>query len=106
MWVRAMYTYYFVAKAVAPKREKLRSAQAELEETQKILTDAMNHLRDVEMGVQKLQQTYNACVKKKKDLDFKCKQCENRLIRADKVGVDLVILQDALHDKVLWCTIV
>ena len=86
-WVRAMHTYYFVAKAVAPKREALRKAQAELEETQKVLWEAMSTLKEVEAGVAKLQANYTRCVRKKKDLENKCRQCEARLIRADKVRI-------------------
>ena len=82
-----MHTYYFVAKAVAPKREALKKAQGELEETQKVLWDAMATLKEVEAGVAKLQNTYTACVRRKKDLEKKCKQCEARLIRADKVSL-------------------
>ncbi|XP_076467002.1 dynein axonemal heavy chain 1-like [Babylonia areolata] len=84
-WVRAMHTYYFVAKAVAPKRAALKMAQGELEDTQKVLWDAMKTLKEVEDGVAKLQENYKACVKKKKTLENKCKQCEQRLIRADKL---------------------
>ena len=35
-----MHKYHFVAKAVAPKRAALAEAQAELEETQRILGEA------------------------------------------------------------------
>ena len=43
-WVRAMHKYHFVAKAVAPKREALARAQAELAETQAILDAAKARL--------------------------------------------------------------
>ena len=33
LWVRAKEKYYHVARAVAPKRERLREAQASLEDT-------------------------------------------------------------------------
>ena len=46
-WVRAMHKYHFVAKGVAPKREALRIAQEDLAETQRILDEAKNRLREV-----------------------------------------------------------
>ncbi|XP_025097584.1 dynein heavy chain 1, axonemal-like [Pomacea canaliculata] len=84
-WVRAMHTYHFVSKAVAPKREALKLASEELAETQKILDIAMQRLKEVEDGLKKLEMTYKQCVDKKTDLENKCKQCEARLIRADKL---------------------
>merc|ERR1719387_1339582 len=40
MWVRAMHTYDKVAKAVEPKRQALKAAEAELAEVQKKLNKA------------------------------------------------------------------
>lgn len=80
-----MYKYHFVAKAVAPKREKLRIAQEELAETQRILDAAKLRLQQVEEGIATLQAKYDDCVQKKDELDNKCKECEARLNRADKV---------------------
>lgn len=42
-----MHKYHFVAKGVAPKREALRIAQEDLAETQRILDEAKNRLREV-----------------------------------------------------------
>ncbi|XP_059176982.1 dynein axonemal heavy chain 1-like [Physella acuta] len=84
-WVRAMHKYHFVAKSVAPKREKLRIAQEELSETQRILDEAKARLEAVEEGLATLQAKYDDCVRKKDELENKCKECEARLIRADKL---------------------
>ena len=84
-WVRAMHKYHFVAKGVAPKREALRIATAELEETQKILDKARRQLQDVEDGIATLQAKFEDCVRKKEELEFKTGECEARLVRADKV---------------------
>ena len=85
-WVRAMHKYHFVAKAVEPKREALRIAQDDLAETQRILDAAKQRLKDVENGLLALQSKYGDCVRKKQDLETKTKECEARLVRADKVS--------------------
>lgn len=84
-WVRAMYHYYHVAKAVAPKREILKVAQAELAETQKLLDAAKDRLQSVEDGIATLQAKYEDTMNKKKELEDNCEQCQGRLIRADKL---------------------
>ncbi|XP_074644244.1 dynein axonemal heavy chain 1-like [Tubulanus polymorphus] len=84
-WVRAMHKFHFVSKAVAPKRAALQQAQAELAETQKELEAAMTRLREVEEGIATLQAKYEDCVNKKEELERKCKECEERLVRADKL---------------------
>ena len=81
-----MHKYHFVSKQVAPKREALRIAQADLEETQKILDKANQRLADVEEGIATLQAKYDDCVRKKEELANKCEECEARLVRADKVS--------------------
>ncbi|KAK2152282.1 hypothetical protein LSH36_335g03002 [Paralvinella palmiformis] len=84
-WVRAMHKYHFVSKGVAPKREALRIAQADLAETQRILDAARKRLHDVEEGIATLQAKYDDCVRKKDELENKCQECEARLGRADKL---------------------
>ena len=86
-WVRAMHKYHFVARGVAPKREALRIAQADLAETQRILDAAKKRLQEVEEGIATLQAKYEDCVRKKEELENKTEECEQRLIRADKVRV-------------------
>ena len=81
-----MYHYYHVAKAVAPKRETLKIAQADLYETQKLLDAAKSRLRSVEEGIATLQAKYEDSMHKKEELENKCELCQGRLIRADKVG--------------------
>jgi dynein heavy chain len=84
-WVRAMHKYHFVAKGVEPKRQALRIAQEDLAQTMAILDAAKKRLRDVEQGVAMLQAKYNECVAKKQELEIRTKECEARLVRADKV---------------------
>lgn len=87
MWARAMHKYHFVARGVAPKRERLRVASEELAETQRILDAARKRLQEVTEGIATLQEKYEDVVRKKDDLENKCKECEERLVRADKVGI-------------------
>jgi dynein heavy chain len=85
MWTGAMHKYHFVAKGVAPKRERLRIASEELAETQRVLAAAKARLAEVEEGIATLQAKYEDCVRKKDELEQKCAECEGRLVRADKV---------------------
>ncbi|KAL3881803.1 hypothetical protein ACJMK2_028195, partial [Sinanodonta woodiana] len=85
MWVRAMHKYHFVAKGVAPKRERLRMAQEELQETMRVLEAAKARLAEVEEGLATLNAKYEDCVNKKEELERKCAECEARLGRADKL---------------------
>merc|ERR1719188_1720029 len=64
LWVRAMYKYHFVAKAVEPKRAQLRTAEAELAECMAKLEAAQGKLRDVQNKIAKLEADYNAAVAK------------------------------------------
>lgn len=61
-------------------------AQEDLAVTQNILKDAKEKLDAVEEGIAALQAKYQECLAKRDELDSKCKLCEIRLIRADKVS--------------------
>jgi dynein heavy chain len=80
-----MHKFHHVARGVAPKREALRIATADLAETQRMLDSARKRLHDVEEGIATLQAKYDDCVRKKDELETKCLECEGRLVRADKV---------------------
>ncbi|XP_043932324.1 dynein axonemal heavy chain 1 [Protopterus annectens] len=95
-WVRAMHKYHFVARGVEPKRQALREAQEDLAVTQKILEAAKARLNEVEDGIATLQAKYKDCVSKKEELEFKCDQCEQRLVRADK------LINGLADEKVRW----
>ncbi|XP_005102124.3 dynein heavy chain 1, axonemal [Aplysia californica] len=84
-WTGAMYKYHFVALGVAPKRAKLKQAKEELEETERILGEAKARLHHVEAGVAALQKNYEESMSKKQNLEDKCRLCEERLERADKL---------------------
>eukprot|EP01135_Chromosphaera_perkinsii_P003004 Nk52_evm26s232 gene=Nk52_evmTU26s232 len=85
MWVRAMHKYYLVTKLVAPKRAALKEAQDSLEVTLKLLNDAKERLRGVEMNIKELERKYNESVAKKDELQRKCGECTLKLQRAEKL---------------------
>ena len=66
-------------------QQALQEAQEDLEKTQKVLDEAKSRLEEVERGIAALQRTYSDCVTKRKQLEERCVQCEQRLLRADKV---------------------
>ena len=71
----------------------MQEAKAELRETEAVLFEAMEKMKAIEDNLAKLQKVYNASVKKKKDLENKCKLCEARMIRADKVNeIDFITM--------------
>ncbi|KAG8436117.1 hypothetical protein GDO86_007286 [Hymenochirus boettgeri] len=100
-WVRAMHKYHFVARGVEPKRQALREAQEDLNVTQKILDEAKARLNDVEEGIATLQAKYRDCVSKKEELENKCEQCEQKLVRADKLITGLSDERQRWQDTVL-----
>ncbi|XP_076826201.1 dynein axonemal heavy chain 1-like isoform X3 [Clavelina lepadiformis] len=99
-WVRAMHKYHHVAKSVAPKRAALAGAQAELASTQAILNEAKAKLDEVEQGIATLQEKYTQCLNKKEELETKCRLCEERLVRADKLINGLADEKIRWHDTV------
>lgn len=85
LWVRAMYTYHFVAKGVAPKRERLRESQEELATVQRDLDEKRRRLFEVEAGIAALKAKYDECIAKREELEHKSQECTARLERANKV---------------------
>ncbi|KFG40519.1 dynein heavy chain [Toxoplasma gondii GAB2-2007-GAL-DOM2] len=65
MWVRAMVRYYNVAKAVAPKRAKLRQAEEELSVTTCNLNAAKARLQEVEARIERLAEEFAVAMQKK-----------------------------------------
>ncbi|OQR83181.1 sporangia induced dynein heavy chain [Achlya hypogyna] len=85
MWARAMYTYYFVAKSVEPKKQALALAQTELDATMEILRSAQAGLKQVTDRLAELEASYNAAIAKKEELAAKVIQCQVQLSNADKL---------------------
>ncbi|XP_062864847.1 dynein axonemal heavy chain 6 isoform X2 [Trichomycterus rosablanca] len=96
MWVRAMGLYSRVLKEVGPKREKLATAQAELDATMTTLREKQEKLREVENQIRVLQEQFNSSVAEKEELAKTMALTEARLGRSGK-------LTSALADeRVRW----
>merc|ERR1719506_3001030 len=85
MWVRAMHTYDKVAKAVEPKRQMLKAAEAEAAVETAKLNKAQAQLREVTNKIAKLEADLDAAERKLEKLNFDAEQCELKLVRADKL---------------------
>jgi dynein heavy chain len=84
-WCKAMDTYDRVAKVVAPKREALKRAEAQLEVTMGQLASKQAELKEVEDGLAKLQGDFEGANQKKADLLFQVDLCGKKLIRAESL---------------------
>ncbi|CAB3991140.1 dynein heavy chain 3, axonemal-like, partial [Paramuricea clavata] len=84
-WVRALEVYDRVAKVVAPKKEKLAAAEAELAIQMKQLNAKRAELKEVEDKLQALNDQFDAMTTKKKDLEDNIDLCSKKLDRAEKL---------------------
>ncbi|CAD7963334.1 unnamed protein product [Amoebophrya sp. A120] len=85
MWTRAMYKYHHVAKAVEPKRQKLRGAEEELAVGQAKLAKAQAELAEVNQKIAKLESEFSGAVAKKDQLERDSDTCAKKLVRANKL---------------------
>ena len=69
-WIMAMEIYDRVAKVVAPKKAKLKEAQATLAETMTLLNEKRAELKAVQDRLANLEKTFQEMVDKKKNLEF------------------------------------
>uniref|UniRef100_A0A8C9V6G4 Dynein axonemal heavy chain 7 n=1 Tax=Scleropages formosus TaxID=113540 RepID=A0A8C9V6G4_SCLFO len=84
-WVRAMEVYERVAKVVAPKKERLKEAEGELELQMQKLSVKRAELKEVEDRLQALNDTFDVMNNKKIDLENNIELCKQKLIRAEKL---------------------
>ncbi|XP_078610604.1 dynein axonemal heavy chain 3-like isoform X1 [Branchiostoma floridae x Branchiostoma japonicum] len=84
-WVRAMEVYERVAKVVAPKKAKLKIAEAELSVQMAKLNEKRAELKAVEDKLQALNDQFDIMTKKKQDLEANIELCSQKLIRAEKL---------------------
>lgn len=85
LWVRAMETYGYVSKEVAPKRAKLKAAQDNLAKKQAALKSAQEQLATVLAKVQTLKDKYDDSMSKKTALETELADLEGKLERAEKL---------------------
>ncbi|KAJ1537343.1 Dynein heavy chain 2, axonemal, partial [Nowakowskiella sp. JEL0078] len=85
MWVRAMETYGNIFRQVAPKKEKLRSAQETLEKKQNSLREAKSKLQEIQDKLVELKNQYDEKVALKEKLRQDSEETELKLSRAEKL---------------------
>ena len=82
-WVRAMDQYDQVAKVVAPKKAKLKEAEASLSTAMKSLEVKRAQLREVQAKLKKLTDELDLNKTKKEKLEFQVDMCQKKLERAE-----------------------
>jgi len=82
MWSRAMYKYHQVVLMVEPKKLQLAEAQASLDITLGELAKAQKILSDVMQQIANLEASFNEANAKKEQLVTDVTQCRERLERA------------------------
>ncbi|CAL8075896.1 unnamed protein product [Calicophoron daubneyi] len=84
-WIIALDKYDKVAKIVAPKKEKLAVAEAELEVQMARLAEKKAALDEVQAKFQMLQDQLDEMQRKKQDLEDNIDLCSKKLDRAEKL---------------------
>ncbi|ESN95105.1 hypothetical protein HELRODRAFT_102708 [Helobdella robusta] len=84
-WVLAMEIYDRVAKIVAPKKEKMRLAEAELKKTLDQLKMKRAELKSVEERLMNLKHQFQEMLEKKEKLEKQVALCEAKLDRAERL---------------------
>ena len=82
LWVHAMYNWYFVNERVAPKMAALQKAEEELIKTEATLAAAMAKVREVQEGLDQLQDEFRKEEEHKAELERQKQLCEERMGRA------------------------
>ncbi|KAK3858557.1 hypothetical protein Pcinc_035261, partial [Petrolisthes cinctipes] len=84
-WVRAMSSYHAIAKIVAPKRERLAEAEAEVAELMSVVEEKRGQLRELEEKLEMLQKRFSLSCREKENLEAEQKLCSLKLHRAKKL---------------------
>ncbi|XP_064645339.1 dynein axonemal heavy chain 6-like [Lineus longissimus] len=101
MWVRAMDLYAHVFKTVEPKKEKLKTAQSELDSVMRLLKEKQDKLAAVEDQIAMLQKQYDDSVSEKHKLEKNIAQTASRLKRASKLTTALADEQGRWEENVV-----
>ncbi|NXN55853.1 DYH3 protein, partial [Rynchops niger] len=84
-WVRAMEVYDRVAKVVAPKRERLREAEALLDVQMQKLKTKQAELKEVVDRLQALNDEFDSMNDRKRELENNIELCSQKLVRAEQL---------------------
>uniref|UniRef100_A0A8C0I316 Dynein axonemal heavy chain 2 n=1 Tax=Balaenoptera musculus TaxID=9771 RepID=A0A8C0I316_BALMU len=82
MWVRAMELYGRLYRVVEPKRIRMNTALAQLQEKQAALAEAQEKLREVAEKLEMLKKQYDEKLAQKEELRKKSEEMEVKLERA------------------------
>lgn len=96
MWVHAMYSYYFVAKAVAPKKERLRAAEEKVAAARSDLLTKQTGLRKVLDKIEQLEMAAKEAQDQADALNRQIETAKARLVRADQ------LTQGLASERVRW----
>ncbi|XP_078034863.1 dynein axonemal heavy chain 7 [Augochlora pura] len=88
-WVRAMVSYDEVAKAVAPKKEKLFAAQKECDEAEAFLNEKRKTLSALNAKLATLNNSLQETLLQKVKLENEVEDCTNKLNKAEKLIASL-----------------
>ncbi|POI28340.1 hypothetical protein CIB84_007910, partial [Bambusicola thoracicus] len=84
-WVRAMEVYDRVAKVVAPKRERLRTAEELLDVQMQKLKTKQAELQQVVDRLQALNDDFESMNDRKRELENNIELCSQKLVRAEQL---------------------
>lgn len=84
-WVRAMEVYDRVAKVVAPKRERLRTAEELLDVQMQKLKTKQAELKEVVDRLQALNDDFENMNDRKRELENNIELCSKKLVRAEQL---------------------
>ncbi|KAM4746443.1 dynein axonemal heavy chain 10 [Anableps anableps] len=84
-FVEAIMGYCEVAKEIKPKRDKVARLEKDFFQSKKELERIQNELRDIQIELQGLKETYEAAILEKQLLQEEAEVMERRLIAADKL---------------------
>uniref|UniRef100_A0A8C3CSN0 Dynein axonemal heavy chain 3 n=1 Tax=Cairina moschata TaxID=8855 RepID=A0A8C3CSN0_CAIMO len=84
-WVRAMEVYDRVAKVVAPKRERLRTAEELLDVQMQKLKTKQAELKEVVGRLQALNDDFENMNDRKRELENNIELCSKKLVRAEQL---------------------
>ncbi|CAE1329165.1 DNAH [Acanthosepion pharaonis] len=104
MWVRAMDLYAHIYRNVEPKRQRLQTAQEELDAVMETLKEKQQKLADVEDQIAQLQKTYDNSLAEKQTLERNIAQTAARLKRASKLTTALADEQGRWKENIMEFT--
>ncbi|CAF4763844.1 unnamed protein product [Pieris macdunnoughi] len=96
MWVHAMYKFYHVNKAVAPKKAALEKASKDLQVVEAMLANAKAKMQALLEGIAKLNAYLQEKEEEKRKMEEDINQCLARMDRANR------LLNGLSSERVRW----